>query len=145
MEKNVYVVDEQGNEYEATYPKRAKGLVKKGRARFIAETKICLACPPDQILEEQTMENTNTVTVKEIFDQIVALQKDMTGNNGSALYRMGEALYSVFGDDANAAECENLEDVVNKICEPFAIREVTYQRLLALYQKMYDDCKNGVQ
>lgn len=46
IEKNVIVVDEQGNEYEATYPKRAKGLVKNGRARFIGENKICLACPP---------------------------------------------------------------------------------------------------
>jgi hypothetical protein len=44
----VIVVDERGNEYEATYPKRAKGLVKKGRARFISEDKICLlARPPD--------------------------------------------------------------------------------------------------
>ena len=34
IEKNVIVVDEQGNEYEATYPKRAKGLVKSGRARY---------------------------------------------------------------------------------------------------------------
>ena len=30
IEKNVIVVDASGNEYEATYPKRAKGLVKKG-------------------------------------------------------------------------------------------------------------------
>lgn len=29
MEKNIIVVDEEGNEYEATYPKKAKGLVKK--------------------------------------------------------------------------------------------------------------------
>ena len=41
IEKNVIVVDEQGNEYEATYPKRARGLVKNGRARFIGENKIC--------------------------------------------------------------------------------------------------------
>lgn len=33
MEKNIIVVDEQGNEIGATYPKGAKGLVKKaGRA-----------------------------------------------------------------------------------------------------------------
>ena len=46
MEKNIIVVDEQGNQYEATYPKRAKGLVKNGRARFVDEHTICLACPP---------------------------------------------------------------------------------------------------
>jgi len=55
--KNVIVVDEQGNEYEATYLKRAKGLVKNGRARFISENKICLACPPNHILEDKQMKN----------------------------------------------------------------------------------------
>ena len=56
IEKNVIVVDEQGNILEATYPKRAKGLVKKGRARFISESMICLACPP-QKMEENEMSN----------------------------------------------------------------------------------------
>ena len=57
IEKNVIVVDEQGNILEATYPKRAKGLVKKGRARFISESMICLACPPEK-MEENEMSNT---------------------------------------------------------------------------------------
>ena len=42
IEKNISVVDEQGNEYEATYPKRAKGLVKSGRARFILKIEYAL-------------------------------------------------------------------------------------------------------
>ncbi len=57
IEKNVIVVDEQGNEYGATYPKRAKGLVKNGRARFVGENKICLACPPNENLEDNKMSN----------------------------------------------------------------------------------------
>ncbi len=61
MPKNIAVVDENGNEYEATYPKRARGLVKKGRARFIDESTICLACPPDNISEDSIMtEEKNT-------------------------------------------------------------------------------------
>ena len=91
------------------------------------------------------MENTNTVTVKEIFDQIVALQKEMTRDSESTLYNMGEALRAVFGNDEVIWASEDCEDVVAKVCEPFAIREVTYQRMLALYEKMYNDCKNGVQ
>ncbi len=55
IEKNIRVVDEQGNELEATYPKRAKGLVKNGRARFIDEQTICLACPPGKNLEDKKM------------------------------------------------------------------------------------------
>lgn len=53
--KNISVVDELGNEYETTYPKRAKGLVKNGRARFVSENKICLVCPPNTILEDLNM------------------------------------------------------------------------------------------
>ena len=66
MTKNIVVVDEQGNQYEATYPKRAKGLVKNGRARFVDENTICLACPPNMELEdkemsEYTMDSANNV------------------------------------------------------------------------------------
>lgn len=44
MEKYVAVIDEDGSFLEATYPRRARGLVKKGRARFVDkdETTICL-------------------------------------------------------------------------------------------------------
>lgn len=59
IEKNISVVDEQGNEYEATYPRRAKGLVKSGRARFISENRICLASPPAKLSEVNKMENIN--------------------------------------------------------------------------------------
>ena len=55
--KNIRVVDAAGNEYEATYPKRAKGLVKNGRARFIDENTLCLACPPNDYLEDKSMNN----------------------------------------------------------------------------------------
>lgn len=53
--KNILVVDEQGNEYGATWPKRARGLVKNGRARFLSENKICLACPPWIDMEDNEM------------------------------------------------------------------------------------------
>jgi hypothetical protein len=59
IEKNIIVVDEQGNEHEATYPKRAKGFVKNGRARFVSENKICLACPPNEILEDNKMSDNS--------------------------------------------------------------------------------------
>jgi len=55
--KNIRVIDAAGNKYEATYPKRAKGLVKNGRARFIDEHTLCLACPPNNNLEDKSMNN----------------------------------------------------------------------------------------
>ena len=71
IEKNVIVVDEQGNILEATYPKRAKGLVKKGRARFISERMICLACPLEKFIEETEMEKTKKEYTKEEQQQFI--------------------------------------------------------------------------
>ena len=128
-QKTVQVTDEAGNRYEATYPKRAKGLVKHGRARFTDEsqTEIILTCPPNHnlILEDHTMteqtnntqvtENENVViekrvpqlTAKEIFDQIVALQNS----------------------------------IPSEYTDP--VREQTYQQMLNMYRHMYDDlCSN---
>jgi len=53
MTKNILVVDLQGKECGVTYPKRAKGLVKKGRARFVNECTICLTRPPHQTEDEK--------------------------------------------------------------------------------------------
>ena len=143
IEKNVIVVDELGNEYEATYPKRAKGLVKNGRARFVDENKICLACPPDKILEEEKMSNnTNNkpeqkatgITEQQIFEQITLLQKQLTENSQTSLHRLGDAL-STF-------ESENVEDSgeqISEICNVFYTRELTLLKMLEMYEKMYDD------
>ncbi|MCM1514373.1 MAG: hypothetical protein NC090_05230 [Anaeroplasma bactoclasticum] len=61
--KHVIVIDEHGKRYESTYLKRAKGLVKSGRAHFVDEHTICLMCPPKQyILEDNKMNNNNEST-----------------------------------------------------------------------------------
>ena len=53
-------MDQNENEYEATYLKRTKGLVKNGRAHFIDKNKICLLCPPEIEMEDNKMsENIN--------------------------------------------------------------------------------------
>ena len=136
IEKNVIVVDEQGNEYEATYPKRAKGLVKNGRARFVDENKICLACPPDKILEEEKMEE-NKLTAKEIFVQLTILQKQLTENSQTSLHRLGDALSSLEGED-----CEARFEQIPEICDVFKTRELTLLKMLEIYEKMYDDVQN---
>ena len=130
IEKNVIVVDEQGNEYEATYPKRAKGLVKNGRARFVGENKICLACPPDKILEEEKMEE-NKLTAKEIFVQLTILQKQLTENSQTSLHRLGDAISSLEGEEGDA-RFEQIPD----ICDVFKTRELTLLKML-YYQHHY--------
>ncbi len=136
IEKNVIVVDEQGNEYEATYPKRAKGLVKNGRARFVGENKICLACPPDKILEEEKMEE-NKLSAKEIFVQLTILQKQLTENSQTSLHRLGDALSTFEGENV-----ENSRDQISEICDVFKTRELTLLKMLEMYEKMYDDVQN---
>ena len=146
MEKNVTVVDEQGHVYGATYPKRAKGLVKNGRARFVDETTICLACPPNQILEDTEMseninitENTNenaVLTEKEIFDQIVLLQKQLTEQSSTSLHRLGEAISDARGESEFGLISG---EQVASICAVFAQREETLRDMMKLYERMYNN------
>ena len=129
IEKNVLVVDEQGNEYEATWPKRAKGLVKSGRARFIDENTICLACPPNLNLEDNTMTD-NKLTVNYLLEQI-----EKIANDTEYLYKAIEALSGmqnagVPGDMGVHAKAEALAKVVQ-------CRETTNQQLLSTYTQMY--------
>ena len=134
IEKNIIVVDEQGNEYEATYLKRAKGLVKNGRARFINENTICLACPPKEYLEDNKMENK--LTEREIFEQIVALQKQITENSANSLHRLGDTIDGVYSTEEDTGT-----EQVSKVCDVFAMREQNLRMMLELYIKMYNDVR----
>ena len=140
IEKNIIVVDEQGNEYEATYPKRAKGLVKNGRARFVDENKICLACPPDKILEEEKMSNnTNELTAKEIFAQITLLQKQLTDENAIPLFHLSDAVTAIARTEEDADATVGTEQQITDVCSVFKARETTLLKLLEMYEKMYAD------
>jgi len=65
IKKLIYVTDEFGNQYAPTYPKRAAGLVKHGRAHYVSDDTICLVCPPSSYeTEELNMtENQTTYTI----------------------------------------------------------------------------------
>ena len=76
MTKNIEVVDVSGRMYEPTYPKRARQLVKNGRARFISESRICLACPPE-ITEENTMTDATNTTRMNKQDYLDYILKQM--------------------------------------------------------------------
>ncbi len=158
MTKNITVVDEQGNEYEATYPKRAKGLVKCGRARFVDENTICLACPPDKfkaedikMSENKNIENVQITEVAEVhesklfnmeyvLEQIAKVQEQLCdlrtpiGNIGSV------ADYSAESEESG--DCYPNSDIalpkIEAIKEVFCMREENLMKLLAIYEKMLD-------
>lgn len=153
IEKNILVVDEQGNEYEATWPKRARGLVKNGRARFLSENKICLACPPNRDLEDngmtdigmnnmETAENVaatleEAVDLAYIFKQIKAIQ-DQTAYLNNAIDGLTQMTDGDSGDCGSPgniqgqAKAQALGDVVR-------CRETTNQQLLNFYITVYND------
>ena len=145
IEKNVIVVDEQGKIYEATYPKRAKGLVKSGRARFVAENKICLACPPNQYLEDKNMsENMNNIAAEasveikniEITAEYALAQIEKILADTQHIYEALDALKDVHSagpEDIGAqSAAQGMADVVR-------CRETTNQQLLAFYTKLLND------
>lgn len=156
IEKNIIVVDNQGNEYEATYPKRAKSLVKNGRARFIDENKICLVCPPKIKTEDENMsenKNANTAQATEptpkampnlpknqISDKLTVdyilgkLEEIITGQAflADAVSELGQMKSGGPGDVGTQEQAKAVGEIVKA-------REATNQKLIALYEKMYDD------
>ena len=169
--KNIIVVDEQGHYYEATYPKRAKGLVKNGRARFIDENTICLACPPNIELEDKIMSENkkvdsinnnnipnNSATPKEVSESMAKLLNSTAEQQCSEKltmdYLLGKleeiSLGQAFLTDA-ISELGKMksggpgdvgtQEQAKAIGEIIKAREATNQKLIALYEKMYDDLK----
>lgn len=154
IEKNIIVEDEYGNEYEATYPKRAKGLVKNGRARFIAENKICLACPPDIKTEDSIMSDNNNIinaelnpetpaateklTMNYVLEQIEKVQTQLTDLKNT-VNNIGGVVDSDY--DGETAHDEVGLAKIKAITEVFHHREESLQSLFAFYRKMYDDLK----
>lgn len=141
MRKNVLVVDELGHEYEATYPKRAKGLVKSGRARFVDANRICLLRPPEKNLEDKQMEqNNSTLTAKEIFDQIAKLQGDLQNiRDTTELIQTMRDTNQYNGDDSVELDTQVVTAKIDALVDVFESREGTYQQMLSVYEKMYDD------
>ena len=141
IEKNIRVVDEQGNEYEATYPRRAKGLVKCGRARFLCENIICLACPSEINLEEHNMsDKTNN---DKIFNQITELQKNLESID-KILFKIQcvtDSQSYVEPDDGTPIPLDYLPEVamekIKAIREIVLEREKTINKMLDFYLKLY--------
>ena len=158
IEKNIAVVDEQGNEYEATYPKRAKGLVKNGRARFIAENKICLACPPDKNLEENN--NMSDKCTTELEQQETRIEKGEAADKYTLAYALEQleklaASDSFFREAMEALKtatttntvtpCGGSADAIAKAVQnAIQAHETTNQKLVEFYSKMVDDLKPKV-
>jgi hypothetical protein len=164
MTKNIIVVDENGKKYGTTYLKRAKGLVKQGRARFLARNMLCLACPPGKDLEdkdmsEQTIENKimeNEIVGNGTADEVsVNTGADIHAADGRSKYTMAYCLEQI---ERIGSQAEYLNQVITELrqmdnngdgactkamalSDIVKCRETTNQQMLRFYEKMYDDLK----
>lgn len=141
MEKTVRVIDGQGNLLEATYPKRAKGLVKHGRARFVDEQTICLTCPPNRSLEETKMseeyQEASAVNPAEILKRIEEIQRD-SGHIYQALATL-EKIPANYSQTPGAPEDVAGAGRAQAIAEIVRCREETNQKLLDFYLTLYQN------
>ena len=152
--KTVRVLDEAGHEYEATYTKRAKGLVKHGRARFAddSQTVIILACPPNQnmILEDNTMNEQNNKTevtentVAEAYTYEYALKQiELLTNQVDHIHLAISELGHLENEGTPCGG--SAKSVAESIADVVRCRETTAQKLIDFYAKMYEDLKPRTQ
>ena len=154
MTKNVNVVDDLGNRYVPTYAKRAKGLVKNGRARWVDENTICLACPPDDMnLEDTEMENKinpiEGIVVESKNAELAVARNGMTLmdilERMDKIIEQGEKLADVVQQIKDLPVNESPEGGLDGQARAQAIesivcnREANNERMLKMLDKMYDD------
>ena len=152
----IEVVDSSGNIIGRTYEKRAKGLVKKGRARFTDENRITLL--PSEDAHEYTDtegykmdERINTENIENISEEnsqytIESVMQCMKKILDDTQY-IKDAIFNVTeipsgdagdcgspGDIAGKAKAEAISTIVRE-------REDTNQKLIDFYNKVYNDLK----
>ena len=152
MEKNVTVIDEEGKVIGVTYPKRAKGLIKKGRARLVSENTICLACPPDENLEDIEMENitenkavekTEEVTLKYVLDKLDEVRKSFLESEEeqiSLICAPNEMDPDTFDPELLPSIFQNYYDSITKIK---TLSQTTLQQFVGVYANMINELKQG--
>ena len=133
IEKNVIVVDKTGKAYESTWLKRANGLVKNGRARWLDERTICLACPPiqteDAIMEEKKEPAIpeSGLTLEKLLERMDALRSEMQD--------LTQTIHIVDG----LPESPDAMARSKAIGDMFVEREKTLRQQLSFLERIYTD------
>ena len=159
MQKTVQVVDEAGMRYEATWEWRARGLVKNGRARFIDENTICLACPPNKqniISEDMKMTNTENIKENKLTAEAAAVEEtaltakysleyalDQIGRIANVMSVVMKALdtISTMENEPTLENGGSADELAKAAADIVRCREVTNQKLIAFYEKVVEDCR----
>lgn len=128
--KYIYVVDEQGNVLHKTYERRAKGLVKHGRAYYMDESTICLIRSANY-KKENYMEQ---FTVQDILTRIDAII------NQSEYLKDAFMTFEKMPHDMDA---EATAIRAKAIMEIVTAREQTNQDLIRLLNMVYENTKES--
>lgn len=146
MIKNITVTDSSGKILYSTYPKRAKGLVKKGRAKWIGEDAISMLAPLENEKEIKEMAN-----IYEILDnQLSKLQEQLRGADeqeaAPVRIQILKTLEEFKAQEHRAeavklvsAQVEAMQAALNAeeaTAENAAARELTRQKMIELMEKM---------
>ena len=86
-------------------------------------------------ITENTTQNA-VLTEKEVFDQIVLLQNQLTEQSPTSLHRLGEAISNARGESEFGLISG---EQVASICAVFAQREETLHDMMKLYERMYNN------
>ncbi len=78
--------------------------------------------------------STTHPTAKEIFDQLVALQKEMAEEDAKR-----EKLCDALSTIPEEVDDEIREEMVANICDVFGTRDIKQIKLIELYEKMYTE------
>lgn len=152
----IEVTDSSGKTIGRTYEKRAKGLVKKGRARFTDENRITLLPSEDahdyietegnKMDERIITENIENISEENSQYTIESVMQCMKKILDDTQY-IKDAIYNVTEiPSGDAGDCGSPGDVAGKakaeaISTIVRERENTNQKLIDFYNKVYNDIK----
>ncbi len=122
MTKNVIVLDAEGNQIGLTYPKRANGLVKSGRAERIGIAAIRLCAPPSVQYERTEAKMINSDIMAK-YDEIIKKVEALT--NGADFTA---ALSTLEKADSPAK--------INAVSKMTEAHEETAKQAIMLYQQL---------
>lgn len=145
MTKNITVVDENMNITGCTYRKRALGLVKKGRARWVSNDAIMLRT---DYTESEATDMANNIY--EVFDnQVSKMQEQLREQPAESttevrvqilktMETMRKADYAERVLDIVSVQLDAMQDSMKNACSPEneLARETTRQKMIGLMEKL---------
>ena len=85
-------------------------------------------------------QNSTALTAREIFDQIVKLQEDLKNiRETTELIQTIRDTNQSNGNDSVELDTQVVVAKIDALVDVFESREGTYQQMLSVYEKMYDD------